>query len=76
MLSLSADDRGVIDERGRDLDIVIGHHAAAVENLVNMHERREWHSALVRDSRLNIEGVHLEEQPRHLLEWGGKAPES
>jgi len=39
--------RRVIDERCRDLHVVVGHDDAVVANLMNVHERHERHASFV-----------------------------
>ena len=62
-------DRRMIDERGRDLQVLVLQDQAALASArgrwTSGHER---HPALVGDAGLDVVGVHLEEEPRHLLE--------
>ena len=58
----------MIDECSGDLHVVVRHHDATIANLVWVNQRHERRPAFVCNPRIDIVGVHLEEQLRHLLE--------
>ena len=56
----------MIDERRRHLHIIVLHDETAGAELVRMNERRQRFAALIGDAGVDVEGVEIEEQLRHL----------
>ena len=66
----------MLDQRGRDPHVVVGHHDAAGLQLVNMHERREWHAAFIPDSRLLMSAAFISKNSLVIRSSGGGPQES
>lgn len=62
--------RRMVVDRSCHPDAIVAEDFAGRRDLVRPDERRERCAALVRNPRLDVEGVRLEQQPRHLLERG------
>ena len=58
----------MIDERRGHLHALVLRHGTGLAELVHVHERHQRRPALVGDPRVDVVRVHLEVEPRHLLE--------
>jgi hypothetical protein len=61
----------MVGERRRDRHHVVLHHHAPFRELVDLDQRRQRDAPFVRAARLDVKGVHLEEEPGHPLERRG-----
>src|SRR5256886_1150449 len=65
--------RRMIPQGRRDRHVLVLHHQPALTHLVHVHQREKGHPTLVGDARLDVVGVHLEEESGDLGD-GGWAP--
>jgi hypothetical protein len=56
------------DQRSGHLDVLVLEHEARRGQLVDWNQRRQRNPPFVGDARVDVGGIHLEEQARHLLE--------
>jgi hypothetical protein len=47
-------------ERGRDLHVLVLHHGACLDQLVDMNQRSEGDAAFIGDARIDVGGIHFE----------------